>query len=49
MKGMGGMSGGKDMMGNMDNCRQMMGAHMDMMHTMMQMMMDRLPPAPVAQ
>ncbi len=46
MSGMGGMQGGKGMSGNMADRQQMMEKRMDMMESMMQMMMDRTPPAP---
>lgn len=44
MGSMGGMQGGKPMMGDMHERHQMMEKRMDMMQSMMQMMMDRLPP-----
>lgn len=45
MSGMGEMQGGKGMSGNMADRQQMMEKRMDMMESMMQMMMDRTPPA----
>jgi hypothetical protein len=46
MDGMGGMGDSKGMPDNMGDQHKMMAKHMEMMHSMMQMMMDRLPPAP---
>ena len=47
MSGMGGMEGGKGMNGNMADSQQMMDKRMEMMESMMQMMMDRMPAATV--
>jgi hypothetical protein len=46
MSGMGGMQGGKGMDGGMAACQQMMAKRMEMMESMLQMMMDRMPPVP---
>lgn len=46
MRGMGAMPGGASPMADMAMRQQMLEKRMDMMHSMMQMMMDRMPPSP---
>lgn len=47
MHGMGAMPGGAPAPGDMAIRQEMMEKHMAMMQSMMQMMMDQMPPAPV--
>lgn len=46
MAGMGAMQAGKPMPGDMNQRQQMMENRMDRMHSMTQMMIDRMPVAP---
>ena len=46
MGGMGAMQGGKPMPGDMNQRQQMMEKRIDMMQSMMQMMVDRMPATP---
>jgi hypothetical protein len=46
LAGVGAMSGGKGMPPDMAKKHQVMAQRMDMMRMMMEMMMDRMPPAP---
>ena len=46
MGAMGAMQGGKPMPGDMNQRQQMMEKRMDMMQSMLQMMVDRMPAAP---
>ena len=46
---MSGMGDGKGMPADMAKCHEMMSDHMAMMQMMMDMMADRMPPAPTGQ